>query len=138
MIDFNGMSTCLGLFYNQRFGNGIYFMFIFTFFVLLFLSFFACGPIKYKWFANWSIWPIDNTLTGIITLGYSWPKSIGNEGILYTPQISKTGSLIIRCNLVSYPRHPCFFVFFYLGLTSLLEIQSLYSKPHWLGVETLN
>ena len=32
MIDFNGMSTCLGLFHIQMLGNHILYMFIFTFF----------------------------------------------------------------------------------------------------------
>ena len=33
MIDFNGMSTHLGLFYAHKFGNYVYCTFIFTFFV---------------------------------------------------------------------------------------------------------
>ena len=38
MVDFNGMTITLGLFYAKRLGNRVHCMFIFTFFVHLFLS----------------------------------------------------------------------------------------------------
>ena len=48
LIDFNGMSNCFSLFYVQKLENRVHFMFIFTFFVLLFKSFFLNGPIEYE------------------------------------------------------------------------------------------
>ena len=39
-----------------------------------------------------SIWPIDETQTGTTTLGHSRPGSHGNEGVLYTCKISRTGT----------------------------------------------
>ena len=62
MMNSNGMSTGLGLFY-------------------------AYGPIEYKSFLNRSIRPIDGTLTG-----KSGSGSNGNDGVLYTSQISRTGA----------------------------------------------
>ena len=38
-----------------------------------------------------SIWPLDGTLTSTTTVGHSEPESHGNEGVLHTPQISRTG-----------------------------------------------
>ena len=37
--------------------------------------------IKYKWFLNHSIWPIDGTLTDTATTGQSEPESNGNKGV---------------------------------------------------------
>ena len=37
---------------------------------------------------NGSIWPIDRTLPGTITLGQSGPESKGNEGVLHIHPIS--------------------------------------------------
>ena len=52
-----------------------------------------------------SIWPIDRTLSGAITLGLSRPGSDGNEVVLRIPQSSSiTGTSASDC-LVSYPRH---------------------------------
>ena len=42
---------------------------------------------------NRSIWSRDGTLIGTTTLDQSGPESNGNEGVLYTPQITWTGAL---------------------------------------------
>ena len=44
---------------------------------------------------NFYIWPIDVTVKSTFTLGHCGPSCDGNEGVLYTFQIT------IRCNLVS-------------------------------------
>ena len=41
---------------------------------------------------NSSIWLIDGILTGTFTPGQSGLLSNGNEGVLYSPQISRTGA----------------------------------------------
>ena len=52
--------------------------------------FFSYNPIKYKWFLNRCIWPINGTLTGTTIPGNSGPKSNNNEEVLSISQISKT------------------------------------------------
>ena len=37
------------------------------------------GPIKYKWYLNRTIWPIDGKLTGVTTPIQSGPGSNGNK-----------------------------------------------------------
>ena len=64
---------------------------------------FAQGPIKYRWFLNRSISPKDGTLIGNITLSQSEPRSNGNSGVLFIPQISRTGT---SQSDVSYPGDP--------------------------------
>ena len=54
--------------------------------------FFAHSPIKYDKFLNRSIWPIDNTQTGTTNSGQKRCGSNGNEGVLHTPQICRTGA----------------------------------------------
>ena len=54
---------------------------------------FAHSPIKYKWFINKSMTIINGILTGTITPDQSGPGSNGNEGVLHTPQIPRTGTL---------------------------------------------
>ena len=50
-----------------------------------------------------SIWLIDRTLSGVTTLGQSWPGSDGNKGVFHIPQSSSiTGTLLSDC-FVSYP-----------------------------------
>ena len=49
-----------------------------------------------------SIWPINRTLSGPITLSKSGPGSNGCGGVLYIPQISKAGSLLLD-SFMSYP-----------------------------------
>ena len=44
-----------------------------------FVCFFFSTPIKYEWFLNRSIWPIDGTLTGSITSSQNKSRSNGNE-----------------------------------------------------------
>ena len=51
--------------------------------------------------SNISIWPIDNTLSGVTTPGQSEPGSNGNEGVLYISQSSKIRDMWSDC-LVSY------------------------------------
>ena len=88
LINLNGMSTCLELFYALTLGNCIHCTFIFTFFELLFLkSFFAHGPIEYELFLNRSIWLIDGNQKGTTTSDQSGPEGNGNEVVLNTPQI---------------------------------------------------
>ena len=58
-------------------------------------------PIEYESFLNWSILPIDVTLTGTTTRGWSGPRSNCNEGVLHTPQISRTKASP-ECNLLSW------------------------------------
>ena len=41
---------------------------------------------------NRSFWSIDGTLTGTSTLGQSRTGSNDNEGVLYSPQRSRTGA----------------------------------------------
>ena len=62
---------------------------------------------------NRSIWPINSTLTCTTTSGQSEPISNGKEGVFHSLQ---SQSLTIKCNLVE-------------SLTSLQEMQSIYSKP---------
>ena len=52
--------------------------------------------------SNSSIWPIDKTLSGATTLGYSGPGSNGNEEVLHIPQSSKTGASPSE-GLILYP-----------------------------------
>ena len=41
--------------------------------------------IKYKWFLDISIWPIDEILTGFITPAQSRSGSNGKEGVRHIP-----------------------------------------------------
>ena len=41
---------------------------------------------------NSSVWPIDGTLKGTITLNQSEPGSNGNKEVLYIPQSSSAGA----------------------------------------------
>ena len=60
-----------------------------------------------------SIWPIDKTLT---TLGQCGPESNGNEGVLYTSQISRTSSVL------EIPEQPFFgdVLLFYMGYSQCI------------------
>ena len=96
MIDFNGMSIYLGLFYNLRIENQIYCMFIFTSFVSLFLKsfFFICtGSYWIQIILNRFIWLMDGNPTGTATSSQIETKSNSNEWVLHTPQISRTRAL---------------------------------------------
>ena len=55
--------------------------------------------------SNSSIWPIDGTLSGAITLGQSGPGSNGNKGVLHIPQSSSITRVSPSDCLVSCPGH---------------------------------
>ena len=61
--------------------------------VSLVFIFFAHSLIEYKYFSNRFIWSIVGTRTGTTNPDQSGPVSKGNEGVLYTLKISKTGAL---------------------------------------------
>ena len=67
-----------------------------------------------------SIWPIDRTLSGDITLSESGPMSNGSEGVFDIPQSSRRGASFSDC-LVSYPGHS------FVGSYPSTEMQSVYS-----------
>ena len=48
-------------------------------------------PIKYAEFSNWSIWSIDEHLTGSTTLDQGESESNANEKVLNTFPIYRTG-----------------------------------------------
>ena len=61
-------------------------------FVLFFLKrFFAHGPIESELLLNRSISSIYGALTGTTNPDQSGPGSNWNEGVLYSPQISRIG-----------------------------------------------
>ena len=118
------MRASLVLFYAWRLWNRVYFMFIFTFFVQLFLSFFT----RPDWTHNFlyrSIWPIDETLTGITTLVQNGPGDYGNKKEPHTPQSSKTG--VSSSDAISW------YNIFLVGSSSLQGIQSAHFKLCQLG-----
>ena len=91
LINFNGISIYLQLFYVKGLENCVHCTFIFTFFLLLFLKsflLFTHSPIAFKCFLNRSIWLIDGTLVGTTTPGQTEPGSNSNP-----LQISRTGAL---------------------------------------------
>ena len=90
LVDFNGISTHLGLFYSLKLGNCVHCTFIFTFFL-------AHSYIKYR-----SVWSIDGTLTDTTTPHECGPGSNGYEGVCHTLQ---NWGLTIRCSLASYLEH---------------------------------
>ena len=53
--------------------------------------------------SNSSIWPIDSTLSGAITM--SGTGSDDNEGVLSIPQITSITEAAPSDSLMSYPRH---------------------------------
>ena len=58
-------------------------------------SLFGCtllNGFKYSKWLNNSIWPTNETLTGIINMGRSGPGSNGNEEIFLIPQSSIAGA----------------------------------------------
>ena len=73
LVDFNDMSTCLGLFYAKILGIQINYTFLLT------VGFYA---VSY-WILNRSIWLIDGTLTGTTTPGQSGPGSSSKKELLY-------------------------------------------------------
>ena len=91
LFDFNGKSTCFGLFHAKMLENCVDCIFIFTFLCIwfsrdLFLLWLRSCRIRLL------IWPIDINLKGTTTPGRSGPRSNGNEGILHTLQISRTNA----------------------------------------------
>ena len=66
LIDFNGISTYIGIFYAERLRWSVCSQFIFSFLIKLFFNIFlAHGLIQYELFLNSSIWPTDGILTDI-------------------------------------------------------------------------
>ena len=104
LIDFNGMTTHLWLFYAQRSRSWVFlvvvvlFCFGFFFFCFLLLFFFGGGDYTqlYQVFlsdtnnSNRSLWLLVGTLTSTNTPCQSGPGSNGNEKVLLTPKISRT------------------------------------------------
>ena len=76
LTDFNDISTRLGLFYSVNVRVYIFCCCLFIIFVV------ARSPIKYIKFLNWSIWPINGTLTDTTTRGQSGSGSNDNKKIL--------------------------------------------------------
>ena len=87
LINFNNISTWIGLFYAEKLGNHWKFIIISLCSCFLKDFAFAHGPFGYKWFLIRSIWPIDGTLTGTTTPGQSVP--VRNGGVHHTPQFPK-------------------------------------------------
>ena len=84
-----------------------------------------------------SIWPIEGTLTGIITPGQSGPGSNSNERVLHIPQNSKTEASPSN-GLMSYPEHSLLLVVVVESYLSS-EVQLVYSTvPANSAVEILN
>ena len=54
--------------------------------------FFALGPIEYIWIPNTSTWTIDEILESTASSVQSGLGSNINEGVLYTQQISRSGT----------------------------------------------
>ena len=88
LIDFNGMSSRLGLFYDKRLGNWTHCTFIYRFFVLFFVCLFLFCTKSYRIgiILNRSIWFIVTT-----TPGQSRPGSNGSKGLHHSPKTSRTG-----------------------------------------------
>ena len=84
LIDFNGMSTCVGLFHDLSLGNRANCMFLFSYLGIWFLKDFCTYRIQII-FKRY-IQPIDETLEGTTTLGRGGPCSYGHEGELHTLQ----------------------------------------------------
>ena len=61
------------------------------FFVLLFYFILWHGPIEYVTFFKRSSWPLEETLISATTPSQSVHKNNVKEGVLHTPQISRTG-----------------------------------------------
>ena len=107
LIDFNGISTHLELFYAYiafSVRSHLHLMFSLWGFLCLFVFFLAYDPIEHVEFLNRSIWLLDGTPAVTITPGLSEFRSNGNEGVLYILKI-EIRTLIIRYSLVSYLRH---------------------------------
>ena len=70
--------------------------------VYLFIVGTQLNSFKYSTWLNSSIWTIDGTQTGTTTLGQSGLGSNGYEGVIHTPQSSRTGvspSLTVYCHI---------------------------------------
>ena len=78
-----------------------------------------------------SIWPIERTLSSATTLGQSGPRTNGNEGLLWIPQISMAGTSLSD-GLMSYPGN-------LLGgrSYSFAEMQMYFTPPSWLGLDKM-
>ena len=88
LSDFNGISTRQGLFYDYSLGNHVNCTFIFTF-LLLFLKIYFCTSSNQ---IQIILKCIIVTLTSTTTPGKSEPGSNGNEEVLHSSLISRTGA----------------------------------------------
>ena len=107
LIDFNGMSTRLGLFYTKMLRNCVHCTVIFTFWGLFLRVIFFSQ-------LNRSFCPIVGSLTGITTPNQIGPGSKDNERVLYgSTELQNIHDTLLK------------------GLTLLQRIQSAYSKLQW-------
>ena len=87
LIDFNGMSTCLGLFNTYRLGNCIHCTFIlhFLYDFLHFLHSVMISDIPNSTNLQTNLFnSLDETLTGTTTPDQGRPESNCNEEVVYT------------------------------------------------------
>ena len=71
--------------------------------------------------SNSSIWSINETLSGITTLGQSDSKSDGNEGVLHIPQSSSIIEASPSDCLISYPGHDYYNDYYYYWIGIVFE-----------------
>ena len=123
-IDFNVMSTFLGLFCAWRLGNFIHCTFIFTFLCRYFLKVLFCTlSYKIQIILNISIWPLDGTLTGTTTplVDLRLMAMMMYSSLLWSAKMEHH----YRIQLSVIPRN---FPTFYVGLTSLEHFPNPYER----------
>ena len=101
MIDFNGMSTCLGWLHAKRLGISFIVLLYWLYLCTCFLREVFCTQSDKIWIIlNRFIWSRDGTLTGTTTPGQSELGSNANkEGL-------QNCNLTIKCCFVSYTGYP--------------------------------
>ena len=110
LIDFNSMSTGLGLFYAERLRNHIQCTFISNIFLCSFLKIFFC-TLSYwmqKSFEQIYFTQRWGTLTSTTTLCQSETGSNSNEGVIPHSLDLQNWSLTFRCSLVPHLRYSFF------------------------------
>ena len=73
---------------------------------------------------------MDRTLSGANIPCQSGPESDSNERVLHIPQSSNHTRTSPSDCLMSYPEHSFFWGFFFAGIYSSAEKQSVYITPH--------